>query len=264
VIFDGKASGQVFASLLGPGLAGRPDPIGSRRRRDVGLDKRLGKRILPRSFQVYDDPTVKRFDGEALFGWYLYDDEAVPARRVNLVKGGVLETMLTSRAPTRKVQGSTGHGRSGQFGVDARAASANLFLSCDEGVTDEELKQALIELCEDEDYEFGLRITSLTGVGRGQLPDPLVAYKVYVADGREELVRGLEFKPVQLRMLRKIEAAGKTPYVFNHLSQGPAAVVSPAVLFEELELEKVEEEFDKLPILHSPATREKTVSSAAD
>jgi hypothetical protein len=34
-------------------------------------------------------------------------------------------------------------------------------------------------------------------------------------------------------------------------------VIAPAILFEELELTKIEEEFDKPPILSSPATRTK-------
>lgn len=257
VLFNGKAAPQMFASLLARGLAGQPDPVGvARRHSDDSLDKKLGKRILPRSFQVYDDPTLKRWGTEILFGWYEYDDEAVPARRVDLVVDGVLKTQVMSRTPTKKLVGTTGHGRAARLGSDARAAVANLFICCDQGLSDEELKARLIEACQDEDLEFGLRITSMQGVGWGGLADPIHAYKIYVADGREERVRGIEFQPVEIRSLRRILAAGKTQSVFNYLSGVSAAVVAPAVLLEEIELTKIEQEFDKLPILKSPATRQ--------
>ena len=255
ILFDGEASGQLFASLLSPGLGDRPDPVGGGRGDSVGLDKKIGKRILPKTFQVYDDPTAKRFDGQLLFGWYEYDDEAVPAQRVDLVANGILQTLVTGRAPTRKIKHSTGHGRASWLGADAQAAVANLFISSNEGLTADEMKQALIEASRDENLEFGLRVTSLDGIGYGGLADPLYIYKVYVEDGREELVRGVEFKPVEFRSLRRIMAAGDKLHVLNHFRDGAGAVVSPAVLFEDLELQKVEEEFDKRPILDSPATR---------
>ena len=87
------------------------------------------------------------------------------------------------------------------------------------------------------------------------LGDPILAYKVYVEDGREELVRGLEFLPVETRALKHILAAGSERKVYNSTSGTSTSVISPAVLFEELELTKSEEELDKLPILKSPATR---------
>ena len=35
----------------------------------------------------------------------------------------------------------------------------------------------------------------------------------------------------------------------------PATIVAPPILFEELELSKIEQELDKLPILKAPASR---------
>jgi len=268
VLFDGRAGPQVFASLLAPGLAGRPDPIGSRRRySDSALDKRLGKRILPRSFQVYDDPTARHFEDQPLFGWYEYDDEAVPARRVDLVIDGILKTQVTSRSPTRKIQTSTGHGRASQLGADAEAAIANLFVSSKEGLTEEELTAALVQACRDEAMEFGLRITALQGTSAGGLADPVFVYKVYVdnpGEENQELVRGVEFKSVEVRELRRLLAAGRKQYLYDYIAGSGTAVIAPAVLFEELELTRIEEEFDKLPILEPPARRRAPAAGAAE
>ena len=55
------------------GVAGQVEPVGSQRRNVPGtedLEKRLGKRILPTSFQVHDDPRVQEFQGTPLAGHY--------------------------------------------------------------------------------------------------------------------------------------------------------------------------------------------------
>ena len=93
------------------------------------------------------------------------------------------------------------------------------------------------------------------------LGDPVFVYKVYVDDGREEMVRGCEFGPIKVRDLKDIIAAGNTPTVYNYIGMGmggttpPSSIIAPAVLFEELELNKIEQEHDKLPILKPPITR---------
>jgi hypothetical protein len=56
VLFEPQAAGGVFESLLADGLCARPVPLGAGRWGDQSLEKKIGLRILPRSFQVYDDP----------------------------------------------------------------------------------------------------------------------------------------------------------------------------------------------------------------
>ncbi len=283
VLFDGVASGQVFRKLLGDGVAGSVTPVGTKRRSATGagsLEKKIGQRVLPKSFQVYDDPTVEKFDGVVLFGHYRYDDEGVEARRVDIVSNGVLKDMDMSRVPTKKLSGTNGHGRRSPGGGTVKASIGCLFVQDDDAVSDAELKAALIEAAKDEGLEYGLRITSLRSAGitssqsdifaffmrmqRGQqagLGDPVFAHKVYVDDGHEELVRGMEFEPVEVRNLKKILAASDTRTVYNYIGIGfagatpPSTIIAPAVLFEELELHKIEQEHDKLPILKTPASR---------
>lgn len=77
-------------------------------------------------------------------------------------------------------------------------------------------------------------------------------YKVY-PDGREELVRGAEVANVDLRAFKRLLAAGNTPHVLNEgaRSQGQT-VAAPAMLFEELDLARIDRDFDKPPILPTP------------
>ncbi len=258
VLFEPIAAAKAFEALLGDRLCARPTPLGENPAADKSLEKKIGLRILPRSFQVHDDPTRMRFNDVVLAGAYTYDDEGVKPARVTLVENGILKTLLSARAPTKKIKQSNGHGRSGGF-TDAKAHLGCLYISSSEGLSADELKKELIQAAKDEGLEFALRIAGIESVqDDGDLPNPVYIYKVFVEDGREELVRGMEFHPVEVKSLKRILAAGKEPKVYNSTSGLTSTIISPALLFEELELSKIEQEFDKPPILPSPLKRERT------
>lgn len=280
VLFDGDAAPQLFQSLLARGVAGTADPVGGGRRRFSGmesLDQYLGKRILPRSFRIFDDPTIDRIGDTYLAGHYLIDDEGVPAQRVGIVVDGRLKGMVMSRTPTRDFNESNGHGRSAGMG-NASAAIGCLFVEARDAISDSELTEALLEAARDQELDYALRIASISGAGGGgpgrqpmgrgpgQFPrggfggggggasalgDPVVVYKVYL-DGREELVRGCEFGSIDVGTLKDIIATGSTPLVHN---SGSSSVIAPAVVFEECELFMIEEERQTLPIIQAPHQR---------
>ena len=254
ILFEAIAAGSVFDALLADALCARPVPLGAGRWGDDSLEKKLGLRILPRSFQIFDDPGPKQFEGTVLAGAYKYDDEAVKAHRVSIVEKGILKNLVSARAPTKKVKRSTGHGRNNGFG-DARATAGCLYVSDDNALSQSELKEELIQAARDEGLPFALRITTLKPGRSGSLGPPVYAYKVFVDDGREELVRGLQFLPVERRALKRILAAGRERKAYNTSGSVASTIIAPAILFEELELTKTETEFDKLPILPSPSTR---------
>jgi hypothetical protein len=284
VLFDALAAAQVFRTMFAEAVAGRADPVGTQRRLITGagsLEKNLGERILPESFQIFDDPTVRQVQGAHLFGNYAFDDEGVRPERVDLVVDGTLQTMVMSRVPTKKLSASNGHARRAPGQGEMPAAVGNLFLQSKEGVADEKLKAQLIAAAKEDGLEYALRVAGLrtAGIemsraslitmimnmqrsGREQsLGDPIYAYKVYVSDGHEELVRGLEFGPIKLRDLKRIQAAGNTPTVYNYVGLGfggatpMTSIVAPALLFKELELSKIEQENEKPPILKTPLAR---------
>ncbi len=280
VLFDGVAAPQLFRTLLANRLAGRPDPIGDQRRGPGGaesLETKLGTRILPKSFQVWDDPSAKKHGDTLLQGNCRYDDEGVPAAHVALVTDGRLETLCMSRAPTKKLCGTNGHARR-VGGGSPQATVCCLFIEDKAGVSADKLKAELIEAAQDAGLEYGVRVKSLRARdgsasradmlatmtrmrrGGGSLSDPIVAYRVYVADGREEPFRGCEFGTADVTMLKRIVAAGDAPYVHNYpgggLSGGASGtLIAPPVLLEELELSRIDQEHDKLPILKAPLAR---------
>ncbi|MBI2926173.1 MAG: hypothetical protein HYY24_10770 [Verrucomicrobia bacterium] len=278
VLLDGVGSAQFFRQLLARGLAGQVDPVGSQRREapsTENLESRAGKRILPVTFQVYDDPRQDKFQGRVLAGHYLFDDEGIAAQRVELVVDGKLEDMVMSRAPTKLFTKSNGHGRR-SGGDSPRAAVGCLYIESTKGLSPDELKKELIDAADAEGLKYGLRITAVQGrAGGGGGPggggfrrgggagfarsvgDPIAVYKVFVADGHEELVRGCEFSSIDVRTLRRIIAAGNVQSVHNNVGGGSPAssVIAPAVLFEELELTRIKQETEKRPIIEAPHAR---------
>jgi TldD protein len=272
VLVDAAAAAALFARQFGTAFAGGQRPVGSRASPDDFANK-LNKRILPRFLNVVDDPTQKVIGDMPVMGHYRYDAQGVPAQAVQLVKAGRLTALLMSRNPSREFKQSNGHGR-GAFGT-VRAALACLIVTADPGDDAATLKAKLVSACEDEDLEFGVRVAALSGTGEaayrpadpGGLDNlgpgrrgaggltPLVMYKVY-PDSREELVRGAEIARLDFKAFKRIRAAGDTPFVLNFGGGAEGqTVVAPALLFEELDLAKIDRDFDKPPILPTPLAR---------
>jgi hypothetical protein len=252
VLFEPEAAAAIFARQFGGALAGGQRPVGSRSSPDDFANK-LGKRILPRFINVVDDPAQEIVAGTPVMGHYVYDDQAVKAQAVKLIEGGKLKMLLMSRNPSKEFKQSNGHGRGGV--AFARAAVGCLTVTAEPATDAAGLKQELLDACADEGLEFGIRIASLGAVGDGG-GNPLVMYKVY-PDGREELVRGAEIARIDLKAFKRVLAAGDTPYVLNMGGADGSTVVVPALLFEELDLAKIDRDFDKPPLLPNPLRRER-------
>jgi len=286
MLLDDLSAGQMLRTLLATGLAGKPDPVGQQAPgflASQSLESKIGTRVFPKGFEVWDEPGVRYHDGTLLLGHYRYDAEGVPASRVTLVADGKLESLCLSRAPLRKLSGSNGHARRGVGSGEIEPAIGCLFVEHRKAVPNEELKEALIAAAKEAGLEYGLRIKSIrlptltstraelismfTGIqrslmsGGGMVGDPVLAYKVYVADGHEEPVRGCRFGQLDVTALKRIIAAGDRPAVYNYIGLGlggvtpPTSIIAPPILFEELELSRIEQEFDKPPILKAPLFR---------
>lgn len=268
-VLSGRASGVFFHEVFGHRIEGH-------RQKNVKesqtFRKMVGEKILPDSFSVSFDPTLRRAGNTDLVGAYEFDNQGVKTQRVTVVDQGVFKSFLMSRTPIEGFPKSNGHGRK-QAGFVPVARQSNLVVAVAHPVPKAKLKQMLIEQIKHEGKPFGLYFDDIQGgftlTGR-TIPNafqvlPIMVYRVY-PDGREELVRGVDLIGTPLTAFSKIVAADDTREVFNGVcgaeSGGvPVATVSPGILISQIEVQMKEKSQERLPILPAPFEGKSAVGS---
>lgn len=257
-----EAAGVLFHETIGHRLEGHRQDDDREGKTFRGQE---GKQILPPFLSLHDDPTLRVLNGEPLNGNYLFDEEGVKGQRVTLVEKGVLRSYLLSRQPVEGFLKSNGHGRS-QENRRPVARMANLLVESTKQLGDEELKKQLIAEAKRQGKPYGLIIRDITGGNTNTSTYgyqafkgvPRMVYRVDVKDGKETLVRGVEIVGTPLSAVNRILATGRRPGIFNgycgaESGNVPVSTVAPAVLLQELELQRTMEGKDRPPILVSPA-----------
>jgi len=263
-ILSGRAAGVFFHEIFGHRIEGH-------RQKDEAegqtFTKSVGSAILPPFLSVVFDPTLREFQGSMLNGSYLYDDEGVKARRVPVVENGILKTFLMSRAPIDGFPTSNGHGRR-QPGAEIVSRQSNLFVESSKRVSDQQLRQMLMEEVKKQNKPYGLffdQVTSgYTTTARRGLQAftvvPLVVYRVY-PDGRpDELIRGVSIVGTPLASFANIMATSDKSEVFNGICGAesgsvPVAAISPALLVSSIEIQRKERSQDQPPYLPRPEAK---------
>jgi TldD protein len=288
VLMEPRAAAQLLAQLLGDNLRVPRRPLSDPGRNvpftPSEFETRIGGRVLPETFDVIDDATQSSYNGKPLVGFYPFDMEGVPPKPVSVVEKGVLKSFLTTRQPIRGFPVSNGHARlPGSYGSFA-AAIGNLFVKSSETSSLADLKKRLIEMTTMRGKPYGMLVRKLdypysagasdlqslaqasaqSGGSARPVSPPLLIYRVY-PDGREELVRGLRFRGLTSRALRDILAASSETDMFDFVNVAaplailgaggylaPASVISPGLLFDELELEPPQDQLPKHPTVPPP------------
>ncbi len=241
VLFEGEGAVGFIRATLAPHLGGTPVPEGlnPQEAKTFGgaFDDKTGLRVLSPNLSIVDDPTLHVGAGKALIGGYKIDDEGVAGQRVEVVKNGILKTLLTTRTPSAKGQVSNGHARRVADGGAFHGSATNLFVTATGSISRKGLEQKLVGAARAEGLKYGLLIrkfddaavTSAPEFTRReliqmikstdqQLPPPAVlAYRVY-PDGREELVRGVQLADVPIRAWKDVLGTSTDVTVFNYLA----------------------------------------------
>jgi TldD protein len=248
VLFSNDAAADMFSDLVVPNVLGRRPAPGRPARTTGAFASSYKARVLPDFISMVDDPTVTTFQGHSLGGSYKVDDEGVPVAPVSVVDKGLLTNFLIGRLPIRDFPTSNGHGRAGGNGNTA-PAPGNLFIQAAKTSTREELKKQLVSQLRDRGLKYGYFVDTL-----GPRLIPRVLYRVWADDGHEELVRGAIFNELDTRALRSdLVAAGNDPLVSNRSGIPFTTIVSPSVLFDELEVKRADNSKEKLPDYPAPA-----------
>jgi predicted Zn-dependent protease len=175
------------------------------------------------------------------------DSEGVKAQAVNAVEHGVLSNYLIGRQPIRDFPASNGHGRAAPGSLPGPNLGV-LQVKSSEEQSPEELKKKVLQMVTDQGRPYGYRVETL-GPGNS----PRLLYRVYAKDGHEELVRGAVFSELDIRALRSdLIAVGNDPLVSNRAGGAPTTIISPSLLFDELEVKRADTSKDKLPDYPAP------------
>ncbi len=267
-LLSGRAAAVFFHEVLGHRVEGQ-----RQRGRDEGqtFTKKVNEKILPEFLSVTDDPTLRTLGGTELSGFYRYDDEGIPAERVEVVKDGILKNFLMGRLPVKNFSHSNGHGRA-QSGLMPVGRQGNLIVTSSKTMPDAQLRARFIEEIKKQGKPYGLYFEDIQGgftLTTRALPQsfqvlPVMVWRVY-ADGRpDELVRGVDIVGTPLTVLTEIVATGDTTSVFNGICGAesgsvPVSAAAPAMLFSEMEVQKRKYGDERPPILPPPpgTTQEK-------
>ena len=253
VLFSADAADDIVASLIGQNVVGHKPALGRPNRTTGAFATSYKARVLPNFLSVVDDPTLKDFQGKSLIGSYVFDSEGVKAEPVSTIENGTLTNYLLGRQPLRDFPASNGHGRAGT-GMAASPNLGVLLLKSAEAQSPEDLKKKVVEMAKEQGKPYGYRVETLGQPGN----TPRLLYRVYASDGHEELVRGAVFNELDTRALRTaVIAAGNDPLVSNRPGGVPTTVISPSLLFDELEVKRADTSKDKLPEYPPPPLSKK-------
>ena len=297
VLFEAPAGAALLAQMLGPSMVGARPPLSMLPMMDQMMERlggrsewmgRMNTRVLPQGVTLRDDPTAREFKGQALIGGYEVDEEGVKGEPVTIVEDGTLRNLLMSRRPGAELNRSNGHGRSAGLS-EARPAMSNLFLVSSQGESPAELRKKFLASCQAEERawcvvvkqmdnpalsaqrqdDFTDALMSAGGGGADRVP--LLVARVYVADGREELMRGSRLAGLNLRALRKIAGLGNDAAVYafhQNPAQGlagtalgafgsaqgglPTTVIAPSLLLDDVEVRGARGEPRRPPLVPPP------------
>jgi predicted Zn-dependent protease len=288
VLFEEAAAGEIFLQRFGSALAASRIPMSDNSQFEMAFGQmfdrmggasfqdKIGARVLPSFLSVQDNPSQAAFNGVALLGTSVVDDDGVKTRETMLIDHGILKRLLASRVPVSGVLQSTGSRRGGG------ATPSNLFVASEKTLSADELRKDLLRRAKERGLDYAL-VVRRVGAGSGasfvemarqmaspQSGSPSLAevFKLY-ADGHEEPLRGVRISDMPVESFKEIVATGDTPTLYNDelmprlgslfsmmFSSGGnlpvVSCVSPSLLFDEVSLAKGEGPFPAAPVSPSP------------
>jgi TldD protein len=246
LLLSADANTDTMRDLLATAVVATRPAMGTEIRTNGPFASSFQERVLPPFLSVIDDPGLTHYDGKELIGAYDVDDEGVPAQQVDLIRSGHLVNYLIGRQPVKDFPQSNGHGRAGVAGA-ARPSISVLKISAQNGLSDAELNQKLMELMKEDGLKYVYYADTLAGAG-----NPRLLYRVY-PDGSRQLVRGAELDDVDERAMRSsVVAAGKDLDVANYYGDVPQTVLAPALLLDDATVRRTDDRNDKLPFYPPP------------
>ncbi len=295
VLFEGDGAVDMVRHTLAPHLSGTPPPVGISSSDALIAGKlagRKGLKVISDLLSVVDDPTTSYVGKRFVIGSYKFDDEGVAPKRVEVIKDGKLQELLMSRTPSSDQGESNGHARLQMPGGVYRGSATNLSVSGKKPQSRKLLRKKLLAEAKAQGLPYAIIIkqfddvaitanTEISRIAKIQLlqsmnpqspPAATLAYRLYPS-GREELVRGVQLEPIDMRAWRDVIGVGTQKTLKNFLATtespflkliagaGPgrvpsagieSSIVTPDLLFRELDLKASKYGLRPPPMLPAP------------
>jgi hypothetical protein len=255
------------------------------------LGDKIDDDILPAGFNIVDDPSITEHNGIKTIGHFAVDGEGVEPKALKLIENGVLKTLYNNRTPSLKIAESNGHYRYklGFTGLKTSIAPGVVKIDNDNAVHRKKLIKSAIKLAKKNGLDYYIEIEKMQseadgssssgsvytifsgGGSKSDETNAFVAYKVFLKNGKRELLRPVTLKGVGGK-LESVNTTTSSNYVHNTLKSfagsgfkfimisgasfegTPSTFIVPeTVLFERLKVEKQKIlSTDKLPAVPNP------------
>jgi len=242
VLFEDAAAIDIFrqAFFNNNRLAASPSQLQLQRTSGAfqggnSFELMLNKKVISRDFTIKSITGQEFYNGQRLNGYYPIDAEGViPDKELVLIEKGVLRNLLNGRRPTKKIAQSNGHVRYEYNNNSFQTLPGNILITSDKTFSRDELRKKLIEAAKEEDLEYAYIVKVMDGGGSNYI------YRIYVDDGREELVRGATVVDAgNIKAFKRILGASNQNIITSFNSVQTTVIAPDAILFEEIDITRI-------------------------
>jgi len=205
------------------------------------LQDSIRQQIVSPLVNIYDRPMIRTFDGFLTEGFTPVDDEGVQAQDLTIVQNGILTMLPHSTRPFAKGIKSNGHARGNPM-KEPRESLTNLVMEVENGISEKELEDALLQRCRERGLEYCYIIPDL--------PESELLTRIYSKDGHKEKVYGLIAQNYDLRTLRKDVITGGVRKEMHHFSS--TSIIAPSLLLDDMSLRVSKKRPDRPPFILKP------------
>jgi len=178
----------------------------------------IGKQVLPTFLSIIDNPLRSFWGKTPLSSHYLFDDEWVPARRLVMVKDGILKNFYLSRKPYKQYKHSNGHGRFA-FYRNPFSRPGITIVKSKRSYSLKELRKQLIKEIKRQGKRYGYILKRFQGYSKVRRSvyslTPTEIYRLDIKTNKLTQLKGLQVRTAALQVIRGILATGNDYRVFN-------------------------------------------------
>lgn len=280
VLFAGEAAAQIFGYAFlnnSPNIIASRQPIVSNQDflrwyasylpKDNVLESWIDKRVINSALSIRTLDGTAQFGDLPLIGYYQVDADGLKVDDSHdIIKNGILLTLLSDRTPTLHIPYSNGHAR---LALNANTVTSTigagvLALYGQNKFTEEKLKKKLITQAKSDGYKYAYIIRKMADRNMTDITNskayftstktylPIYLYRIDVSTGNETLVRMAQTENITIKTFKQLSLTSKTMQAYNTLSEGnyffrgtevlpisgvPCSLIVPnELLFNELDI----------------------------